>query len=176
MSLLERSARRALLALAREAIRAHLTGEGPAPAGQAGLSCAGVFVTIRREGELRGCIGCFDKRPLDLAVSLSAVAAATEDPRFPPLELGDLERVTLEISILGPPEAFDDPSVVEIGRHGLVVEQTPFRGLLLPQVALEWGWSTEEFLAHTCRKAGLAPDAWRQGARLFRFEAEVFGE
>jgi uncharacterized protein len=170
------SGRQALLALAREAIRTRLAGDAQVPPGTGGPPCAGVFVTIRRQGELRGCIGCLDDRPRDLAVYLSAAAAATDDPRFSPLEPAELDRVTLEISLLGPAEPLDDPARLEIGRHGLIVEHARARGLLLPQVAVERGWGPEEFLAHTCCKAGLPPDAWRQGARLFRFEAEVFGE
>ena len=102
--------------------------------------------------------------------------AATLDPRFPPLPLDDLPKVVLEISVLGPVEPVADSAEIEVGRHGLVVEQGTHRGLLLPQVPTEWGWDRATFVSQTCVKAGLAPDAWRSGARLFTFEADVFGE
>jgi uncharacterized protein (TIGR00296 family) len=92
------------------------------------------------------------------------------------LPLEDLAEVVLEISVLGPAEPLADPAEVEVGRHGLIVEQGTHRGLLLPQVPTEWGWDRETFVSQTCVKAGLAPDAWRTGATLFTFEAEVFGE
>jgi uncharacterized protein (TIGR00296 family) len=84
--------------------------------------------------------------------------------------------VEIELSLLGPLEPVGGPSEIDIGRHGLVVERGWSRGLLLPQVATEWGWDVETFLAHTCRKAGLPDDSWKRGATLWRFEAEVFGE
>jgi AmmeMemoRadiSam system protein A len=140
---------------------------------------SGAFVTLKRRGELRGCIGTLECR-LTLAeeVARVAVSAALEDPRFPPVrpeELGDLH---VEVSVLGPLEPIDpaDPDAIEIGRHGIVVEQGSRRGLLLPQVAVEWQWDRDAFLDHTCRKAGLPADAWRRGASVYRFAAEVFGD
>jgi AmmeMemoRadiSam system protein A len=111
-------------------------------------------------------------------VARCARDSATEDPRFPPLTPTELPDVSLEISVLGPIEAIDpaDPDAVTIGRHGLIVEQGRRRGLLLPQVAAEWGWTREQFLRQTCHKAGLPPDAWQHGASVYRFDAEVFGE
>ena len=105
-----------------------------------------------------------------------AGAAALEDPRFPPVRPDELARIDVEVSVLTPPARIADPGRIEVGRHGLVVTRGAHRGLLLPQVALEWGWTREEFLAHTCRKAGLPLDAWREGAQVFAFEAEIFGE
>jgi AmmeMemoRadiSam system protein A len=132
---------------------------------------------VRADGALRGCIGWVesDDALVDV-VSLCAISAATEDPRFPALESADLLSVDLELSIMGPIEPVADVRQIEIGRHGVIVEHPPYRGLLLPQVALEWGWDLETFLAQTCIKAGLPADAWRHGATILRFEAEVFGE
>ncbi len=138
---------------------------------------AGAFVTLRKNGDLRGCIGYPDAdRPLVDVVEHCAVSAAVSDPRFEPLTPHELEEIEVEISVLGPIEPVADIADVEIGRHGLIVAHGRRRGLLLPQVALEWNWDREEFAAHTCRKAGLPSDAWRKGATLYRFEAEVFGE
>jgi AmmeMemoRadiSam system protein A len=175
------SDRRVLLRIAREAIVAHLRGlDAPAlaAAGDLGLP-AGAFVTLRRAGTLRGCIGYLERdRPLIEVVASSAVSAAIEDPRFLPIDLVEFAAVQLEISVLGPLEPLvpPEPSQIRIGHHGLVVQQGVRRGLLLPQVAIEWGWAADAFLAQTCVKAGLRPDAWRSGADVFRFEAEVFEE
>jgi uncharacterized protein (TIGR00296 family) len=106
-----------------------------------------------------------------------AMDAATADVRFSPVGHHELCDLAIEISVLGPLEAIDpNPDAFTIGLHGLVVEEQARRGLLLPQVALEWGWTAEEFLCHASAKAGLPPDAWRQGARVYRFAAEVFGD
>ena len=104
------------------------------------------------------------------------MSAATSDPRFPPVSATELPTLDIEISLLGPLEPIAGPDDVEIGRHGLMVEMRDRRGLLLPQVATEWNWNRETFLAQTCQKAGLAPDAWKNGAKVWRFEAEVFHE
>jgi uncharacterized protein (TIGR00296 family) len=105
-----------------------------------------------------------------------AVAACSRDPRFPPVTESELGEIELELSLLGPLEPIARADDIEIGTHGLVVEQGWHRGLLLPQVAIEWNWDRETFLAHTCQKAGLVNDAWKRGAKLWRFSAEVFGE
>jgi AmmeMemoRadiSam system protein A len=175
------AARRALLALARRAITARVNGAPPPAPDDADLPPieAGAFVTIEKGGELRGCIGSLETdRPVGEVVAHVAAAAATEDPRFPPVRPAELGLIDLEISVLGPLEPVEppDPSRVVVGRHGLVVERGLRRGLLLPQVAVEWHWDAETFLAQTCVKAGLPRDAWRTGARVFRFVAEVFGE
>ena len=138
---------------------------------------AGAFVTLRIKGELRGCIGYPEPELLLVdVVERCAVSAAISDPRFPPLGPEEWSDVQLELSVLGPIEPADEIQEVEIGRHGLVVEFGRRRGLLLPQVAVEWGWNAEQFASQTCAKAGLPKDAWQKGARLFKFEAEVFGE
>jgi AmmeMemoRadiSam system protein A len=139
--------------------------------------CAGAFVTLRINGQLRGCIGYPEAGlPLIDVVERCAVSAAISDPRFPPMTLSEWSLVDVEISILGPIAPVGDISEVEPGRHGLIVEFGRRRGLLLPQVATEWKWDAVEFAAQTCAKAGLPRDAWQKGARLYKFEAEVFGE
>jgi AmmeMemoRadiSam system protein A len=138
---------------------------------------AGVFVTIYHAGELRGCIGHIEAdQALPVGVARCAVAACSEDPRFPAVNVSELRQIQLEISVLGPMEPVAGPADVEIGRHGLLIEMGRHRGLLLPQVATERQWDAVTFLSQTCRKAGLAPDNWRHGANVWRFEADVFGD
>lgn len=171
--------REQLLRLAREAIAAHLCGRVPpaVPAEGSAAMPGGAFVTLHSGGMLRGCIGHIEAdSPRGGVIVRCAVAAATEDPRFPPLTASELASTTIEVSLLSPCEPVATADDVEVGRHGLIVEMGWHRGLLLPQVATEWGWDREEFLDHTCRKAGLPDDAWKHGATIWRFEAEVFGE
>ena len=178
---LSEAARRALLGIAREQIRASLGPRGALPApgrpDEPDL-LAGAFVSLHVAGRLRGCIGTFDTtRPVAEQVRQMAVAASTRDPRFPPLGPEELDAVDIEISVLTPPRPVADPSEVEVGRHGIVVTRGHRRGVLLPQVASDHGWDRETFLAHTCVKAGLPPDAWKDPeTELEVFEAEVFGE
>jgi AmmeMemoRadiSam system protein A len=171
--------RRALVAIARDAIGGRLAGlayEVPPVAG-ALAEPAAAFVTLRRAGRLRGCIGRLDAvEPLARVVAEAAVSAAFHDPRFPPLAPDELDDLAIEISVLGPLEPVRDVAEIEIGRHGIVVADGLRRGLLLPQVAIEWDWDRETFLRHACLKAGLAPTAWRDGIAIYRFEAVVFGE
>jgi uncharacterized protein len=153
--------------------------EGQAPAVQFHTRATGVFVTLKRNGELRGCLGTLAcTGPLAEEVARLAASTSHEDPRFEPVRGGELTDLQFEVSVLGPLEPIDphEADAIVIGRHGLVVEQGTRRGLLLPQVATEWNWSREEFLAHTCRKAGLPSDAWQGAASVYRFDAEVFGE
>lgn len=134
------------------------------------------FVTLTEEGRLRGCIGYTEARaPLYRTVQECAVASATEDPRFLPMSADELGGVRIEISVLTPlvPVRAD---AVEVGVHGLMVTRGGRRGLLLPQVPAEHGWDREKFLSQVCLKAGLPGDAWRKGAELYSFTAEVFGE
>ena len=171
--------RSALLWLARETISAHLGGRAlPSLVATGGLDRqSGAFVTLRARQTLRGCIGRIEEdQPLVEVVARCAVAAATSDPRFPPLRARDLALIALEISVLGPVEPVHDVEAIEVGRHGLIVQQGWRRGLLLPQVAIELAWDRPTFLVQTCLKAGLSGDAWQRDAQLFRFEAEVFGE
>ena len=123
----------------------------------------GVFVTLKIGGDLRGCIGYMAcDQPLYLNIARMAKAAAFEDPRFPPLSEDEFERLEVEISILSPISRCPSPGQITVGRHGLILRRGSRQGLLLPQVPLEWGWDRETFLAHTCQKAGLPMDAWKQ--------------
>jgi AmmeMemoRadiSam system protein A len=174
---------RALVEIARAAVRQAIAGIRPAaprPEDFAGLPAAsGAFVTLKRDGQLRGCIGTLACRaPLPEEIARVAVSAAREDPRFDAVRPAELDDLDVEVSVLGPLEEINprDPAAIEIGRHGLVVEQGERRGLLLPQVATEWGWDREQFLSQTCVKAGLTPDCWRRDAKVYRFAADVFGD
>jgi uncharacterized protein len=171
--------RRLLLQLAREAITAHVASAPlPEPVMSGVLARpGGAFVSIHNRGELRGCIGHIEANdPIGRVVLRCAVAACSADPRFPVVTAAELPALDIELSLLGGLEPITGATDIEIGHHGLVVEQGSSRGLLLPQVAVEWRWSPETFLAQTCHKAGLPLDAWKKGARIWRFEAEVFGE
>jgi AmmeMemoRadiSam system protein A len=181
--MLSHDQRMILLNIARDSIRCVLEGRphdvDAVPADDALRRPAGTFVTLKtREGELRGCIGSVRAvEPLVRAVASSAVAAAFRDPRFLPLAPGELAEVRLEISVMGPLETVRDIGEIECGRDGLIVSRGRNAGLLLPQVAAEYGWDRETFLDHTCMKAGLEPGAWRDAlTTIERFAAEVFGE
>lgn len=144
---------------------------------------SGVFVTLDLKDELRGCIGFPMPKRLDKALPEAAIAAATQDPRFPPVELPDLNQITFEVTILTPPAELkvDDPSLlpskIKVGRDGLMVKHGYHSGLLLPQVPVEHGWSQEEFLNYTCQKAGLPNDCWKdKQTRVYAFEGIVFKE
>lgn len=180
MAMLSDPAKKALLSIARGSIAAAFEGRPPPSPSDAPPELAaerGAFVTLHEGQDLRGCIGTLEARgPLVRTVAELARSAAFHDPRFPPLAAGDLPRVRLEISVLSPLRRVEDPSEVEVGRHGLYLVQGARGGVLLPQVATEQGWDRETFLAQTCRKAGLRPDAWLRGAEIRVFEAEVFGE
>ena len=175
-----------LLEVARTAVIARVLQQSVVPATlgeDAELSsgmpdACGVFVTIKRHGTLRGCLGTLEnRRGLMEEVVRCAADSATEDPRFAAVSAEELPDLRLELSVLGPLERIEPlPQAFTIGVHGLVVEQGHKRGLLLPQVAIEWGWTPEQFLRQTCLKAGLPPDAWRCGAEVYRFAAEVFGD
>lgn len=137
----------------------------------------GAFVTLHKAGHLRGCIGYVAPiYPLYEAVIECSVAAATQDPRFSPVSLEEVPQIDIEISALSPMEDVEDVKSIEVGVHGLVISQHGRRGLLLPQVAVEYEWDRERFLRETCRKAGLPVDAWQQGAKIEKFSASVFGE
>ncbi len=176
---LDAKEREELLRVARRTVEEYVRDRTvPAVSGLSGrLAGPGAaFVTLKKKGRLRGCIGYTEAvAPLFKVVQECAVAAATEDPRFPPVTPAELSSIDLEISVLTPLAPIR-AGEVEVGRHGLMVSHQGRRGLLLPQVPVELGWDRETFLDQTCVKAGLPPDAWRRGATLQAFTAEVFGE
>ncbi|MFH1055735.1 MAG: TIGR00296 family protein [Candidatus Altiarchaeota archaeon] len=144
----------------------------------------GVFVTMHKNHELRGCIGYPEPvLQLGLAVERAAVSSALEDPRFRPVRAEEMDMVSVEVSVLTKPQLIEvkDPkeylSKVKVGRDGLIAERGMERGLLLPQVPVELNWDVEEFIQHTCAKAGLMPDEWtKKGFRLYSFSAQIFVE
>lgn len=136
----------------------------------------GAFVTLKKNGELRGCIGHIEAdKPLYQVVSEMAIAAATADPRFPPVTISELPQIKIEISVLSPLKKVENIDEIVVGRDGLVIRKGFSQGLLLPQVPVEWGWEREEFLRQMAIKAGLSPENWKE-AELFRFSAQVFSE
>lgn len=145
---------------------------------------SGVFVTLNTNTGLRGCIGFpLPTEKLFKALSDAAIAAATQDPRFEPVKLEDLENISFEVTVLTPPYEIkvDNPndylSKIKVGRDGLIVKHSSFTGLLLPQVPVEYGWSSKEFLEHTCEKAGLAKNYWmKKETKILKFEGIVFKE
>ncbi len=136
---------------------------------------AGAFVTLKKEGRLRGCIGFTEPvRPLYKTVILAAVYAATQDHRFPPVAESELDSLEIEISVLSPARKISDPGRIEVGVHGLIISRGEHTGLLLPQVPVENHWDRQTFLQQACLKAGLPRDAWKSGAEIRVFEAQVF--
>ncbi|HDM77104.1 MAG TPA: AmmeMemoRadiSam system protein A [Deltaproteobacteria bacterium] len=136
----------------------------------------GAFVTLHKNGQLRGCIGHIRATsPLYKTVAEMAYAAAFEDPRFPPLRADELPYIDIEISVLTPFRKINDINEIKIGKHGLMIRKNGYSGLLLPQVPVEWKWDLNEFLEHTCLKAGLPKDAWKdKDTEIYVFSAEVF--
>jgi len=183
MSQLSEAEQRLLLRLARQALDAAVRHGAlpqtlPVPEDLTGYLCEshGAFVTLRKEHELRGCVGSVEStEPLYQTVRECAVAAALRDYRFPPVRPDEVPDLHLEISVLSP---LSDIEVdhIELGRHGLLISHQGRRGLLLPQVAIEWNFNREQFLDATARKAGLPQDIWRRGARIQAFTTQVFRE
>jgi AmmeMemoRadiSam system protein A len=183
MSQLNEAEQRQLLDLARQAIEAavrhHVLPEPlPDAADLKGplREHHAAFVTLRKGHELRGCVGCVETtKPLYETVRECAVAAALHDFRFQPVRPDELPYLHLEVSVLSP---LSDIEVdhIEVGQHGLLISHQGRRGLLLPQVAVEWNWDRKQFLDATARKAGLPQDCWRQGARIQAFTTQVFAE
>jgi AmmeMemoRadiSam system protein A len=169
-----------LLQIARDTIAGYVTtGEVPVVVTTSpGLSLRnGCFVTIKQKGELRGCIGNFvSDQPLHRLVQEMAVSAATRDPRFYPMKTADLAGFTLDISVLSPLAKAASVEEIQVGVHGIYIIKGEYRGVLLPQVAMEYGWNREQFLQHTCVKAGLPKDAWQGKCDIYIFSAQVFGE
>jgi len=170
-----------LLKIARKSIEAGLTGEGiPPPEIKSDTlkEKMGAFVTLKKQGRLRGCIGFIEgKKPLYETVEEMARAAAFRDPRFRPVREDELRHLDIEISALTPLKQIHDIDEIEVGRHGLYLVKGCCSGLLLPQVATEYNWDRMTFLKETCMKAGLPEDAWKDtDAQIFIFSAHVFSE
>ena len=189
MSELTKTQGKFLLKLARDTITAHLSGKPkkkPAKYNEILNEKRGVFVTLNtKTGDLRGCIGYSDPiAPLIGAVMDCAVHAATKAPRFPPVTLEELKGLEIEVTVLTVPELMEvhHPAQytheITIGKHGLIVEQGPNKGLLLPQVAWEWEWNERQFLEHTCIKAGLPKDAYKdlERTKVYKFQGQFFEE
>lgn len=170
-----------LLRLARMTLEKKLLGKTDISAEQPDSSVLnekrGAFVSLHRRGMLRGCIGCLEgRKPLLSTIEEMARAAAFNDPRFPPLAADELKDLDIEISVLTPLEELNDINEIEIGVHGLFIERQHCCGLLLPQVATEWGWDKIKFLEETCHKAGLPSNSWKEkGTKIYIFSADVFG-
>jgi len=182
-----------LVKLAREAVEKYLKSGKVISAPKEDVSPVlmnrcGVFVTLNsvrgNEKELRGCIGFpYPTLPLARAVIESAINSATQDPRFPPVSHDELNSTVFEVSVLTPPqlikvkEPTEYPSKIEVGKDGLIVERGYYKGLLLPQVPVEWKWNEEEFLCQCCMKAGLPPDNWLlKETKIYKFQAIIFEE
>ncbi len=171
-----------LLKAARTTVAATVHGDGPPELTEKmeGMEYGGMFVTLRQGGRLRGCMGSFSPEA-DLLATLQQVAvSASHDPRFSgrPITPADLPDIEIEISVLSKPEETDDPLSLQLGRHGILIENPAGRGCFLPQVATEFGWSKEEFLTRCCtEKAGLAAGAWKQPeTRVLLFTVESISE
>jgi len=170
--------RRILLNLAHRSIESAFSGQplDTVPPSEHLAAARGAFTTLHRGGQLRGCIGyVLPTGSLYETVAETARAAAFDDPRFHPVTEEEAPYLSVEISVLSVPQTIN-PEAIVVGKHGLIVAAGARRGLLLPQVPLEWDWDRETFLAQTCMKAGLPSDAWKRGASVQAFTAEVFGE
>jgi uncharacterized protein (TIGR00296 family) len=182
-----------LVKLARRAVEEYLTTgkilKMPSDVSTKLKERCGVFVTINsveRDGghELRGCIGLpYPTKMLAEAVIESAISSATQDPRFYPMKADELDQVVFEVSVLTPPEPVkvEKPreycSKIKVGRDGLIIERGYYKGLLLPQVPVEWKWNEETFLCQCCIKAGLTPDSWLlKDTKIYKFQAIIFEE
>lgn len=168
-----------LLRISREALECHVVRGiklRPKPSQPTLVEPRAAFVGLHVGKHLRGCVGTFDaSRPICETVVEMTQAAASHDQRFAPVTAAELPKIDIEISVLGQFETISDPSDIVIGRHGLVVSQGRRRGVLLPQVPVEFRWEVDEFLRQTCRKAGLPDDAWKHpDTQLQRFSAQVF--
>jgi AmmeMemoRadiSam system protein A len=172
--------RQKLLEIARASVEGYLK-EAKIPTFQVTepelLEKGAAFVTLTKGGRLRGCIGYTDPTlPLYQTVASCAVSAAFSDPRFTPLRQEEFPQIRVEISILTPLRKIEDIAEIQVGKDGLLIKKGACRGLLLPQVATEYGWDKETFLKQTCCKARLPADAWKEGAEIYAFSAEIFHE
>ncbi len=164
-----------------EYVRTNRTPKAELP--EAFNDLSGVFVTLKEDGDLRGCIGYpYPDLPLHKALVDAAVQAATQDPRFPRVRSAELDRISVEVTVLSEPEPLkvkpvDRPGHLVIGRDGIIVERGLYRGLLLPQVPVEQGWGPEEYLEYGCLKAGISPDAWVDDlTKVYTFQGQIFQE
>lgn len=176
---LDENQQQTLLRIARqaltEAVLTHRLSDLDAPPESLCERC-GAFATLHKGQLLRGCIGHIQSvEPLYQTVRECTLAAALHDPRFEPVTPEELPELRLELSVLSPFVEIS-PEQVEVGRHGLMISRGAQRGLLLPQVAVQWKWDRERFLSETCRKAGLPENAWQHGAKIQAFTAQVFAE
>jgi len=182
MPVLSASAQAEALSIAREALEKYLVSgkvERLRPKNQDLNQVLGCFVTLKKNQELRGCIGQFEPNiPLYQLIQRMAITAATQDPRFPPVTSDELTTIKIEISIMTPKKKISDWQKIKLGKEGVVIQKGPHAGTFLPQVATETGWSLEEFLSHLCwDKAGLPVDVYKDpSASLYTFEAQVFEE
>ncbi|MEM2934368.1 MAG: TIGR00296 family protein [Methanocellales archaeon] len=185
VNLLTEEEGKAALRLAREAIETYLkTGRRIKPILTGNFKeKRGVFVSIHRNDELRGCIGHpYPNLPLGEGIVDAAISAATSDPRFESVKIEELDKLKLEVTVLTPMELIkakpkDLPKEIIVGKHGLLVRRGIYSGLLLPQVPVEQNWDVEEFLSYTCMKASLPPDAWwDEDTKIYRFEGQIFSE
>ncbi|MFH1874053.1 MAG: AmmeMemoRadiSam system protein A [Pseudomonadota bacterium] len=170
-----------LLQLARDTIIQWVTKQTrpPLPEAKGVLGeLRGAFVTIHKSGQLRGCIGnMIGRAPLVETIQEMAIAASTGDPRFPPVSTVELNQIDIEISVLSPLQEIRDVNQIEVGRHGILMSRGVHSGVLLPQVATEYGWDLITFLRHTCLKASLPENAWQDPkTKIEIFSAQVFGE
>ncbi len=181
MNNLTKEQKRFLIGVARKSVESAVKGisEKPPFTDDPVLNeSRGAFVTLKKNGELRGCIGyVVPIKPLYLAIWDVAKEAAINDPRFPPVTEDELEYLSYEISVLTPLYRVHSHDEIRVGRDGLLMKKGLYSGLLLPQVPVEEGWNLKEFLAYTCLKAGLAPDCYKDPlVEIYRFEAEVFSD
>lgn len=178
--ILSNSERKRLLEIAREAIESYVNKRERIKIKETSPKLRqkrGVFVTLTKNGQLRGCIGYIQAiKPLSEAVNDMAIEAAFRDPRFTPLQKEELDKIKIEISVLSPLKKIKDASEIKVGRDGIFIKKGFNSGLLLPQVATENNWNRDEFLRHTCYKAGLPSDAWKEKAEIYIFSAEIFNE
>ncbi|MFH1459575.1 MAG: AmmeMemoRadiSam system protein B [Candidatus Omnitrophota bacterium] len=178
--MLTQAQKKELIMLAKDSINQYVTSKTkiiPKTTDILFLEPRGAFVTLHKNKKLRGCIGrIIADKPLINVIAETAVEAATGDPRFPPVTKSELPELELEISVLSPLKEITNINEIEVGTHGVIIQKGFNSGLLLPQVATEYGWDREEFLQHTCHKAGLGPNAWRENAQIYIFSAEVFSE
>ena len=170
-----------LLKLARDTVEMWVREKGkpPLPDTTENLQTqTGAFVTLHKKGQLRGCIGnMVGSAPLVETIQQMAIAASTQDPRFDPVIPDELSDLDIEISVLSPMKRVQSVNEIEVGKHGILLGKGWSQGVLLPQVATEQGWDRETFLQHTCLKAGLPPDVWKDPETIIEiFSAQVFGE